>query len=436
MRPSYFLVCALLSPAVIGCSDSLPPPPNVKPTEPTAVHVKSEVMPLMVAYRDGFDITGAPVAWTVVPATTPDALKMVTFMAHDAYSIAVVCAVNANTVLTWQSLRTVADDTSEMVKEATIETPCTSAPPARNLVTVKMVQAGFVHLDDADGVAASAGQDVTLSVTNGTFDLVATTNLADPAMNKTAIRRDVTITGTQTLADIDASMGLGQIPLAISLDNPPSADPKESTEVVTARVDVTTKNNSGAARVSEATYDLDKMAIKIYGLPSAMLTPDDTQSATFVGTEQPKDTMITTTRSVTKPFATGDKIATGESGLALPPKIAIPDWGLDAGRLTVALPTLPTLDSLSIETSGTSLDGTKTAKYQMDISSGYFDTTTLARPVFDTDIAGFQPAWKINFKLHYSRQITSQFDARDEDGVVIGHETSQFFEDVPPAPTM
>jgi hypothetical protein len=433
MRPSYFLVCALLSPAVIGCSDSLPTPPNPVPTEPTAVHVKSELTPLMVAYRDGFDTAGNPVGWTVAPAPTPEALKMVTFMAHGAYSVAVVCAIDANTVLTWQSLRTVDDDLSDTVTEPEIDTPCSSAPPARNQVTGKLIQAGFAHLDDADAQTASANQDITLSVPNGTFDLVATTDLADPAMNKTLIRRGVAITANnQSLGDIDASTGLAQGPLAISLDNPPSADPKKSTEVVETTVDVTTKNNAGPARVSHAQYNLTDKTVKIYGLPTAMLMPGDKQSVTFIGTNQPKDTTITTTRSVTKLFETGDDVATGESGLSLPPKIAIPDWRMDAGRLSVALPTLPSLDNLTIETSGTAVTGGKTAKYEIDISSGYFDSTTLARPVFDTTIPGFKSDWTINFKLHYSRQITSEFDSFD-DGVFIDHEESQFFEDVPAA---
>jgi hypothetical protein len=388
----------------------------------------------MVAYRDGFDTAGNPVGWTVVPASTPDALKMVTFMAQEAYSIAVVCAVDANTVLTWESLRTVSEDLTDTVTEPVIDTPCSSAPPARNLVTGKLIQAGFAHLDDADAQTASANQDITLSVPNGTFDLVATTDLADASMNKTLIRRGIAITGNQSLGDIDASTGLAQSPVAISLDNPPSADPKKSTEVVEATVDVRTKNNAGPAPVSHASYDLDKKAIKIYALSTAMLMPGDTQTATFTGTDHPKDTTITTTRSITRPFESADDVATGKEGFALPPKIAIPDWRTDAvGRLNVALPTLPTLDSLTIETSGVAMTGGKTAKYEIDISSGYFDATTLARPVFDTNIPGFKLDWTINFKQHYSRQITSEHDVFDE-GVFIDHEESQFLEDVPAAP--
>jgi hypothetical protein len=387
------------------------------------------VAPKLVAYRDGFDTTGKPVPWTMA---TGD-LKMVTFMAHDAYSITVVCE-DDKTVLTWQSLRTVADDKSDTVKEPVIDTPCTNPPPTPSQIKVKMVQPGFVHLGDADDQTTNAGDVATLSVLDGTFDLVATTNLADASMNTTAIRRDVTITNgqPQTLTDIDASMGLAQVPLMLSLDNAP--DPMKSTETVEATVNVTTKNNTGSALVSHAKYDLDKQDIKLYGLPSDMLTPDDSQSATFTGTNHVDATHITTTRTITKPFATGDDTATGMAGFTLPPRISVATWGMDADRLSVALPTLPSLDSLTIKTSGTSMDGAKTAKYEIDITSGYFDDTSLARPVFDTTIPGFQDAWKINFKLDYSRQITSEHDVFD-DGVFVQHETSQFLQDVPPPKT-
>jgi len=383
----------------------------------------------MVAYRDGFDTAGNPVGWTVV--TTGD-LKAVTFMAHDAYSVTVVCDTGRG-ILTWQSLRAVADDVTDTVKEPVIDTPCTSAPPVRRQVTGTFTQGGSVQLDDADAKPTSASPDFTLSVPDGTFDLVASTDLADPAMNQTLIRRGVTVSSTSTtVGTVDASGGLAQAALSLSLDNPPSDDPMKSTEIVTATVDVKTKPNATPARVSQATYNLTDKAIKLYGLPSAMLLPTDTQSATFSGSDNPKDpnkiTTIATNRSITKPFVIGDDTETGKAGFSLPSKIAIPGWRMDAGRLSVALPTLPTLDTVSIVTSQQS--GANTTTYEIDITQGYFDSTALARPVFDTSITGFKPEWKINFNLGYDREVTTEHDTFD-DGVFVSHETSQFFENVP-----
>src|SRR5690349_20924043 len=125
MRPSYFLVCALLAPAAIGCSDSIPVQPMGTPPTPTTIHIKSANTPLLIAYRDGFtDKNLKPVPWTVV---TPPS-KMVDIMVLGAYSVAVVCNIGTDTVLTWQTLRAVEDDKTKTVPDPTLETPCHDGP--------------------------------------------------------------------------------------------------------------------------------------------------------------------------------------------------------------------------------------------------------------------------------------------------------------------
>jgi hypothetical protein len=434
MRPSYFLVCALLSPAVIGCSDSLPPPPVVTPTEPTAVHIKSGVAPLLVAYRDGFDTTAHPVPWTMAPPST-----MVTFMAHAAYSVAVVCAVDANTVLTWQSFRTVGDDVTDTVTEPTLETPCQSAGSALQTISGTATGPGFVHVDGDD--KATTATAFTLSAANGTYDFVA----SDTAAKRALITRNFVVNGpTNAGAAANASSGMPLVSITPSLANPPPApdpkNPKRNTETVLAQVEVLTKNNSTPATVFTADFNLDlkvnkDQTVTVFAIPDTVLTKDDTQSIRFTGTNHIADTDITTRRSVTMPFTMGDDVTKGAAALALPPRLATaavsPGWGLDNNnRLSVALPALPALDDLTIETSGTSTDGTKTALYELHITASYLSATALARPVLDTDIPGFQAAWKIDFTKPYSRQITSQHDAFDDDGNFVDHETSQFIEDV------
>lgn len=448
MRPSYFLVCALLSPAVIGCSDSLPTPPVSNPPQPTLVHIKSEKVPLLVAYRDGFDTPANAVPWTVADKSTD--LTMVNFMAKTAYSIVVVCQVDANTVLTWESLRVVKDDTSDKVLEPTIETPCKSAPPARRTASGTMVQQGFAHLDDADQQSTSPNWNVNLLVNEGKdgkkVDLVATSDLADPSTNKTLIRRDIMISGNTNLGTIDVTSGAAQEAVNIALESPPSDDPKESTETVSATVDVTTKNNAGPARVSHANYDLTKKSIKLFGLPDAALMEGDEQTVTFTGFDQPKDTTITTTRSFTRPFKVGDDVATGMVPTGLPSKVEDQNWKFECASsvpmaqcteekklLSVALPALPSFDTISIVTSGTSkTDATKAAVYQIDITARYVGATGLARPVFGTDPPDFKEMWKIDLTKQYSRQITTENDKLDDDDNFIDHETSQFLEDVKP----
>src|SRR5262249_30095279 len=94
------------------------------------------------------------------------------------------------------------------------------------------------------------------------------------------------------------------------------------------------------------------------------------------------------------------------------------------------LPALPALDDMTIQTSGTSTDGVKTAMYEMHITQRYFSKTSLARPLFDTDIPGFMPAWKIDFTKAYSRDIDTEHDTFDDDDNFVDHESSSFHEDV------
>jgi hypothetical protein len=395
-------------------------------------------MPLLVAYRDGFDTATKPVAWTVMSPA-----KAVTFMAHDMYSVAVVCAVDATTVLTWQTFRTVGDDVTDKVPEPILDTPCQGPAPALSTISGTVTNPGFVHVD-ADDKATAAGA-FTLSALDGTYDFV----VSDTTAKKALITHDFVVQGaTNAGAAANAANGMALFSLTPSLANPPPAadpkNPKKNTETVVAQVEVLTKNNSTPATIFTADFNLDlkvnkDQVVTVFGMPDAALTKDDTQSIRFTGTNPIADTSITTTRSVTMPFAMGDKVTKGTTALAFPSRLATasvePGWGLDTtNRLSVALPSLPALDDLTINTSGTSTDGLKTALYELHITAGYIADTTLARPLLDTDITGFNSAWKINFKKAYSREITTQHDTVDDDGNFVSHETSAFHEDVDAAP--
>jgi hypothetical protein len=430
----------LLSPAVIGCSDTFPPPPVVTPPSPTTIHIKSGITPLLVAYRDGFtDSTLKPVAWkTATPST------MATFTVLDAYSVAVVCALDATTVLTWQTLRTVGDDVTDKVPEPTLETPCQGAGPTVRTISGTAAAPGFVHLDADEKAPTAANLGFSLNAVDGTYDFV----VSDTVAKKGLITRSFVVNGDNNNASAAANAAGGKdlVQITPALSNPPPLPDAKNTEVVKGQVEVLTKNNSGPATLSVADFNLDPKVnkdgtITVFALPDSALTKDDTQNVRFTGTN-PKigKTNISTSRSVAMPFAKGDMVTNGMTPLSLPSRLATatvqPGWGLDNNRLGVALPALPALDELTIQTSGTSTDGAKTAMYEMHITAGYFGATALAHPMFDTDITGFQSAWKIDFSTKaYSRDMRTEHDSFDDNGNFIDHETSTFHEDVP-APTM
>jgi len=381
---------------------------------------------MFVAYRDGF--TNA--AWKSAPASTK-----VDLVVEGAYTVTVVCLIDGgNTLVTWQASHTVDDDILDDKAGPTVQTPCNNPAPARHTNTGKMLQAGTAHLDANSAASTSPNWDVSLLAVNGTYDLVAT----DTTAHKTLITRGVVINGDTALGTIDASTGAQLTPIGLVVDNPPAApdptDPDDThTETVEGSVQVITKNNSGPAEVFSGTYDLTKKAANVLGLPASALAAGDVQQATFTGTNHPAKTNITTTRSITRPFKPGDAQTMGKITYTLPTLISIPAWAFDNHRLTVALPALPALDDLTISTSGTASDGsgTKTARYEMNITTNYFGATLLARPVFDTDITGFPAAAKIDFTKAFSRHIVSQHDVVTKK-VVVGHETSSYDETVNP----
>jgi hypothetical protein len=412
------------------------------PPPPTTIHVKSGITPLLIAYRDGFtDTMLKPVAWKVVPNS-----QMATFMVQEAYSVAVVCATDANTVLTWQTLRIVEDDVTDKVPEPTLVTPCQPAP---TLSTVSGTAAGpgFVHVNDADEQSPSATSTnwpFSMSVLDGTYDFV----VSDTAAKKALITRNFVVNGATTATSVaNAATGSALVQIMPSLGNPPPPpDPKDAnknTETVVGQIEVVTKNNSGPAALSTADFNLDPKANKdqlvtLFALPDAALTKDDTQSIRFTGTNpKVENTNIRTTRSVVMPFAMGDDATKGKTQLTFPSRLAtltvVPGWGVDTNnRLGVALPSLPALDEMTIQTSGTSsTDATKTAMYEMHITAGYFSATSLAHPLFDTEITGFMPVWKIDFTKAYSRDIDTEHDTFDNDNNFVDHESSSFHEDVP-----
>jgi hypothetical protein len=417
----------------------------VEEPPPTPVHIKSGITPLLVAYRDGFtdSTTLQPIAWkTATPSTSVD------LMIKGAYSVAVVCMVDSDTVLTWQAFHTVDDDTTKAVPEPTLQTPCNAAPTARVAITGKLTHAGIAHLGDAESAQTAALGDFNLQVPTGTYDLVAAqTDAADPTMNKVLITRNIMVTAAADRGTIDASTGAPVAAITPGLDNaPPAADPddaKAHTEIVTAEVDIQTKNNATPAFVSKATFNLDKTVNKaktvtVFGVADSGLAETDSQFITFTGTNEIADTKIKTTRSITKPFKAGDDTAKGTpgAGSSLPSLLATssvsPGWDFDKNRLGVALPALPALDDLTIETVGTATGApATTVKYQINITAAYFQATALARPVFDTDITGFQTGWKIDFKQPYSQQISTEHDVFNK-GVFVDHEESVFFETVDP----
>jgi len=410
-----------------------------------------------MAYRDGFvDPTSLqPVAWkTVTPSTT----GTTDIMVKGAYTVAVVCDLNPKTVLTWQGFHNVDDDIPGKGMAPTLVTGCQPAP-ALHTVSGKMIHAGQAQLGpNAVTGPLAANATAAFAVPDGKYDLVvAQSDAATPAGNKILIRRDIVVDGADvTLADIDPTVGgLSLVAITPELDNPPAnADPDDEdahTETASAEVAIQTKNNGTSAFVSSAEFNRDTKTankdkkVTVYAIPDAMLGQDDVQNVIFKAHNEPTDKGVPigkiTDRSILKPLGkvTSDTaIGKPGSGFALPTGITIPGWGMDNKRLSVALPALPALDDLTVTAIGTGTPPNTsgmTPMYVINITASYFGDTTIARPIFDTDIPNFPTDAKIDFTKEYERMISSERDAFNK-GVFVDHEESAFDEkvNVPPAP--
>jgi len=187
------------------------------------VHIKSGIVPKLIAYRDGFvDATSLqPVAWKIAtPALSTD------IMVRGSYSVAVVCQLDANTVLTWQGFHTL-DETPEDKQPGTVETGC-QLPPTLPVVTGALTQSGRVHIGDADAQTTGATNPFpfTLQVAMGTYELVATTANADPSTNKTLIQGDIMVPAAGgAIGTFDVANGAAHMPItALALSNPPDPE--------------------------------------------------------------------------------------------------------------------------------------------------------------------------------------------------------------------
>jgi hypothetical protein len=323
-----------------------------------------------------------------------------------------------------------------------VDTGC-QPQPTLPVVTGSLTQSANILFGSA--VAQTTGTtspfNFSLQIAPGTYDLVATTTNTDPATNKTLIATDIVVpTGGGAIGSgpFDVATGAAHTAVSgLSLTNPP--DPEKSTETIKASIEVTTKNNGTPATISSADYNLtakkEEKKFTVYALAKTAIPAGATQFITYTGQKLPKDDMvpqIITTRSISKPFTIGDDATPDKALTGLPGGITIPAWGMDKTRLTVALPSLPALDDLTIEVRGKAAgSATVDARYVINITSDYLNATTLARPVLDTDITGFLPTWKIDFNQQYSRRIASEHDTISM-GKLVSRESAEFSETVAP----
>jgi hypothetical protein len=249
-------------------------------------------------------------------------------------------------------------------------------------ITGHMVQAGSVAIGRWSEKSDAPDWDFDITVGDGPNDLVAVTS-GSSASGAIAIRRGISLSGAVSLA----------LPMPIDVA-------QEGVSLVAAPITV-----QGAAvgedvfgitmlhtahTVSNAPLYLGGAAV-VQVAPNSVLLPTDTQLVLIEGS------LPSSFRELRRPFRVGD-----DNVFALPDSLTGLVWTVDAGQISLAWAALPTADSMTLSVRGTSADMTSAPEYDLT-ASGRFLSATADKLTLVTDIAGFQPSWRIDFGQAYVR---------------------------------
>ena len=375
------LCSALLCHALVGgAGGAAPDDPALEDSalalaKPATIHITSAFPPSLVVFRELHN--GKRGRWQPATQITPNTFEA---RVQGPYVVTVVCAnhpvfVGFNENLTWQVGRTLADSHDLSF--------CDVLPTDHN-VTGHMVQPGFVQIGDNSRRSNVAEWNFSIPVPSGTFDLIATSAVA----NAIAIRRGIAVDADLAITPaIDlAQEGTGLVDVAFSATN---ATPDETTQVAVGLLNPTTPFIP--ARIYLGPLETAKAA------PDAALIASDTQSASvraFLGNGL---------RAHRRPFRVG-----GDAVYALPPALDGVQWTITDGVPSLHWATLPELTIFSAFVGGSALFPLPPPSYLVDLSPGFLAATGIHDFTIDTDIPGFQPDWTIDFTDFYSRDLTVQ----------------------------
>lgn len=367
MRNRAIPLTLLLSSLVVGCGTDTAGPPLIT--------IKSDQAPALVAFRDGID---AP--WQTATMKTPTTFEA---EVHGPYLVTAVCEdPTTGRSRTLQVART-PDDSHYLALSCDVTAP--GEPEGEHMITGHMVQAGFVQLGSSSDASDVADWGFQLSAPSRWYDLIAVT------AERIALRRAVEVDGDLVVTppiDVEAE-GTALVGVAFTA---PNATPDEtlvaSVDLGTSRTQIPVHVYVGPAATAKTVRD------------SALLATD-TQHVTVRATHG------TAWRELRRPFR-GDA-----TEYALPEPLGGVQWAIEHGQLSTTWTALPPLEHLSMSARGTVADGTKLTAHDLDMSPRFLAETGTTHIVIDTDIPGYQPAWRINVMGPYTCDLTATHEVGD-----------------------
>jgi hypothetical protein len=260
-----------------------------------------------------------------------------------------------------------------------------AAPAAGHAVTGHMVQAGAVVMGDQFASSATANWDFKLNVASGTYDLIATTS------DRLEIKRGIVVAGdVQVTPAVDvATQGVALTTAAFTVTNTAAG------ESLRAAVFLETGTNSLPANLYNNAPATAKVA------PEAALVAGDVQTVSlraFSTTAQ--GTLL---RAFRRPFRVG-----GNASYTLPAAIGNPQWSVSATQAELAWTALPVQGTITELLSGVAPGGAVPAAYSLELTPNFVAATAPTKAVIDTDIPGYQAAWRVDTGESYDRQMSVQ----------------------------
>jgi hypothetical protein len=333
-----------------------------------SVTISTTRAPEAIAYRDGIDGE-----WHALTATGTGSYKV---DVSGPYMVSVVCsAASGSTISTRQIART-PDDGAE------IDLACAEPKPLAAEIKATMVQPGTVAVGAASASSDQPNWAIDLDVPAGTADLLGVT------ADRILIKRDLAVSGTLDLGTLDAAQtGVALVPAALSASNAATG------ETVEAEIRVSTPRT--ALAWSGAPAD-SKIA------PPTFLTGDLRQSVAMTASKGDA------TRMVRREFRAGEPTA-----LALPEALGAVQLEAAGGKLAATWSALPEHDKVVLSVTGSQAAG-NIREHAIELSRSFLAATGATSATVDTDLPGYQAAWKLDLTREHQRELQV---VRERDGV-------------------
>jgi hypothetical protein len=315
----------------------------------------------------------------------PATMKSPTFYELDVsgpYVVTAVCEDPTTGRARTQQVARSLDDTTTLTLSCAM---ASSEPPIEHVITGHMVQAGLVQLGSSSDASEVADWDFQLSAPSGSYDLIAA------SAERLVVRRKIVVDDDLVVASpIDiAAEGTALVDVAFTVPNA-TAD-----ETVAVSVDLATPTTPLPARLYLGPAATAKAA------RTRELQPEDTQRVAVRATHGGA------LRELRRPFRVDDA-----TEYALPEPLGGVQWAIEHGQLSTTWTTLPALDRLVL--SARSSDSAVIATHDLDMSPRFLAETGITHMTIDTDIPGYQPAWRIDVTRPYTRDLTATHEVKHE----------------------